>query len=230
MIIGKTDVTPKSEPRRRKSASPRRIHSIAGLLKGRSFTGSFQSGGARYRFAYEPKKAEVRDGKLYLRGEFTVRDPRDRMRSLNAVDAVLIAAQGGIGTPPPRPATSVAPKAASTAAPQPELEARASNSDVTAAGAVAAQAQTAPHLDIDGTGALSFCGALYFRLELVNSRALGITAGLSHVQLNARLLATDDRERALHGVYSALADALLRDKVEARAATDLVGRLNKLLG
>ncbi|HLG15404.1 MAG TPA: hypothetical protein VJH03_13015 [Blastocatellia bacterium] len=226
MIFGKRDVTPKDEPRRR-GAGPNRVHSIAGVMKGRGFTGSFQVGGVLYKFAYQPATAEVREGKLHLRGRFSVTSARSRLRSVGDVSAVLIAAQGGIGTAPPRPA--IIPAARAVAAPQPELEARASNSDVNATGAAAMRAQTSALPDIDGTGALSFCGAMYFRLDPLNGRALGVAADLSRVQFNARLLATTDGERALHGVYSALVDALLRDKADARAA-ELVIQLKKHLG
>ena len=229
MIIGKTDVTPKDEPRRGKTSRPRRVHSIAGVMKGRGFAGRFEAAGSQYQFTYEPVKAEVTGAKLHLRGRLAVTDRRSRTRSLNGVGAMLVAAQGGIGAAPPRPlsAPSIAAKAATGAA-QPELEARASNSDVTAAGAAAVRGQTSV-LDVDGTGALSFCGAMYFRLDAISGPSLGVAASLDRVQLNLRLLSTNDRERILHGVYGALVDSLLRDKIELQAASDLVSQLNKLL-
>src|SRR5882672_3101628 len=82
---------------------PIRLHSIAGLLRERSFTGSFEAGVAQFGFTYVPVKASIGGQKLILEGRLTVTDARGTQRVRDRVQALLGAAQGGLGGAPPRP-------------------------------------------------------------------------------------------------------------------------------
>ena len=83
-----------------------KVHSIAAMLRGRTFGGRFEVGGVSYIFTYSTDRAAVAAGKLQLTGNLTVNDgrPNARAASRNAsnVRATLLATQGGIGTAPPR--------------------------------------------------------------------------------------------------------------------------------
>src|SRR5262245_26207974 len=84
-----------------------KLHSIAAVLRGRSFDGNFVVADVSYRFSYQPAKAAMDGRKLELIGTLTVTDSRPNARvaphSLQNVKATLISAQGGIGNaPPPR--------------------------------------------------------------------------------------------------------------------------------
>ena len=185
-------------------ANAPKLHSIAAKMRERSFEGSFDIAGINYSFTYSPARAAVAGRKLELSGVFTVIDGRPNARvpphSLNNVRAVLISAQGGIGAAPTR--TNL-PVDISTA--RPDLPV------------------------VESTGALSFCGALYFKLSSLDSRSLGVPADMSLLQLNVRLAPTDDTERTLQGVYSSLVDALYGKDADGRAAAAHVSALNKLL-
>lgn len=185
-----------------KAASQPKLHSIASVMRGRSFAGSFEVGGDSYKFTFEPAKAAVVGRKLQLTGNLTVIDGRPNARvlphSLNNVRATLISTQGGIGTAPPRQKLP------------------------------ADLGPTAPDLPvIESTGALSFCGVLYFKLSPLVGRALGVPTDMSALQLNVRLAPTVDAERSLQAVYSTIVEALFGG--DANAATEHVAELNKLL-
>ena len=193
-----------------KRAKPRsgvktpKLHSIAARMRQRSFEGGFDIAGINYSFTYSPARAAVVGRKLELSGGFTVTDGRANARvpphSLNNVRAVLISAQGGIGAAPTR--TNL-PVDISTA--RPDLPV------------------------VESTGALSFCGVLYFKLSSLDGQSLGVPDDLSPLQLNVRLAPTGDAERNLQGVYSSIVDALYGKNADNRAATAHVSLLNKLL-
>jgi hypothetical protein len=86
-----------------KKREPIRLHSMAGLLKERSFTGSFEAGGSRFGFTYLPVKASISGQKLILQGRLTITDARGTERARDRVQALLAAAQGGLGGAPVRP-------------------------------------------------------------------------------------------------------------------------------
>lgn len=177
-----------------------RLHSVAAVLRGRHFKGSFDVGGSSYGLTYAPASASVVGRRLQLVGRLTVKDSRGQTRTRDRVRATLVGTQGGIGSAPPRrqELTSVA-----TATPQlPEVE---------------------------STGPTSFCGAMYIHFEPLAGATLGVTADFSRVQLNARFAPVNDSERALQGVYSSVIDALYGKKVDARAAAIESSELNKLL-
>ena len=181
-----------------------KLHSIAAKMRGRSFEGSFDVAGINYSFTYSPARAAVAGRKLELSGVFTVIDGRPNARvpphSVHNVQAVLISAQGGIGSAPTRTNLPV-----DTSTARPDLPV------------------------VESTGSLSFCGVLYFKLPSLDGRSLGVPADLSPLQLNVRLAPTDDAERNLQGVYSSIVEALYGKNADNRAAATHVSLLNKLL-
>ncbi len=184
-----------------------RLHSIAGLLKERSFTGSFEAGGARFGFTYLPLKASIGGQKLILEGRLTVTDARGTQRVRERVQALLAAAQGGLGGAPARP----------------QISARVGSVREPAAASPSGLPQT------ESTGPLSFTGAMYFLLEPLEGRALGVNSDLTRVQLNARLAPTDSTARSLQGIYGAIVDALYSENVDSASAQAYVSELNRLL-
>jgi hypothetical protein len=181
-----------------------KVHSIAGMLRGTSFSGRFEVGGVSYGFKYSPEKATVAAGKLELIGSFTVTDGRANARvsppSVRNVRGTLLATQGGIGTAPPR---QKLPAEISTARPDLPI--------------------------VESTGSLSFCGVLYLKLSPLDGRALGVPADLRQLQLNVRLAPLSDAERNLQGVFSSIVDALYGDQINQSLADATVVELNKLL-
>jgi hypothetical protein len=184
-----------------------RLHSIGGLLKERTFTGSFEAGGAKLDFSYLPMKASVAGTKLRVEGRLTVINAAGTARVRERVQALLASTQGGLGTAPVRP--QVAARVGSTTE--------------------AAQAAQSPVAQTEATGPLSFTGVLYFQFEPLEGRDLGVRADLSRVQLNARLAPVDATARALQGVFSAIVDSLYGEKRDDQAAQAYVAELNRLL-
>jgi hypothetical protein len=181
-----------------------KLHSIAAVMRGRKFEGSFDSGGVGYRFSYQPVKATITGRKLELIGNLTVNaggaNGRVPSRNLQNVKATLISTQGGIGAAPPR--KKLPPDPATPRADLPVVE---------------------------STGSLSFCGVLYFKLAPLESRALGVPGDMSRLQLNVRLAPRNEAERALQGAYSSIVDALYGKQADASEAAVAAGELNKLL-
>jgi hypothetical protein len=225
MLLGQSKN--RTSKQKQATAAGARLYSVAALLKDRYFAGSFDVASASYRFIYTPVKAEVADRKLQLEGRLVVTDARGRARTQERVKALLAATQGGIGTAPIRAQVLVGGVQSSTAA--------TSNQQQQVAGEAAKKPEepVAPPKvrlpEVDSTGPLSFCGAIYFHFEPIDARALGVRADLSRVQMNARLAPGDERARALQGVYSAIADALYGKEVDMRLAEVAVRELNKLL-
>lgn len=189
---------------RRAGAKAAKFHSIAAVLRGIAFEGSFDVGGVDYAFTYQPSKAAIREERLELTGSLTMMDQRPSARvpahNLRNVRATLVAAQSGIGTAPPR--KKLPPDVYSARADQPSVE---------------------------STGSLSFCGALYFKLAPLQGRTLGVPADMARVQLNARLAPRNDVERELQSVYSSIVDALYGKEPDASAASAAVIEINRLL-
>ena len=177
-----------------------RVDSVPAMLRGKQFTGGFQIGSSTYELAYAPANASIVGRRLQLQGRLTVKDSRGQVRARERVRAMVVGTQGGIGTAPPRRQEHTS---VSTATPQlPEVE---------------------------STGGTSFCGALYIHIEPLTGSALGVSADLSRVQLNARLAPVDESERILQGAYSSVVDALYGAKIDSSAAAVEVSELNKLL-
>lgn len=182
-----------------------KLHSIAAVMRGRNFEGSFDSGGAGYGFTYQPEKASVVGRRLEVTGKLTVIDRRATNRATTShniqnVKATLISTQSGIGAAPPRKKLP------------PDIS--PSRTDLPA---------------VESTGWLSFCGVLYFKLAPVDGRPLGVPADMSRLQLNVRLAPRDDAERELQSVYSSIVDALYGKEVDRDAATAAASELNKLI-
>jgi len=179
-----------------------KLHSIAAMMRDRSFAGRFDVAGVPYRLTYSPAAAALAGGKLQLTGGLSVAGERVsvRPRDLRDVRATLVATQGGIGTAPPRK------KLPSDIYP--------ASSDMPL---------------VESTGALSFCGVLYFKLAPLDGRALGVPADMRQIQLNVRLAPVNDLERGLQGAFSSIVDALYGQQVDGDSATAAVGELNKLL-
>lgn len=179
-----------------------KLHSIAAMLRGRSFSGRFDVGGVSHSFTYAPARAAIAGGKLQVTGNLSVINPKasTSRHDVRNVRATLIASQGGIGAAPPR---RKLPAEIST--PRPDLPI------------------------VESTGSLSFCGVLYFKLAPLNGRALGVPADMRQVQLNVRLAPVSDDERGLQAAFSSILDALYGKPVDAPAADVALGELNKLL-
>lgn len=181
-----------------------KLHSIAAMLRGQSFAGNFEAGGVPYSFTYDPRTSSLIGRRLQLNGGLTVIDARPNARvpphSVNNVRATLVSAQSGLGTAPQRK------KLPDDLSPiRPDLPV------------------------VESTGALSFCGVLYFKLSPLDARALGVRAVMSPLQLNVRLAPVNDAERNLQGVFSSIVDALFRKQLDIRAASDHLRDLNKIL-
>jgi DNA-binding transcriptional regulator PaaX len=69
---------------------------------------------------------------------------------------------------------------------------------------------------------------IYFHLDPIDGASLGVAADLTRVQLNARLAPADDRGRALHSLYSSLAEALAQN-ADRRVIDAVTTELNRLL-
>jgi hypothetical protein len=217
--------------RARAAAKAPKLHSIAARMRGRSFAGSFDVAGVSYEFIYSPAQADltavvapkdgrarqrslhsshtptsgaIEDVRARLTGNLTVIENRPGLpaarHSLEDVQATLISAQGGIGTAPPRKKTPADLAPVRTDLPV-----------------------------VESTGALSFCGVLYFKLTPIDGRSLGVAADMNALQLNVRLAPVNDAERNLQDVYSSLADAVLVRQIDRRSVGGHVDELNKLL-
>ena len=208
-----------------------RLHSVSAVLKQRNFAGSFDVAGASYRFVYIPSKAELLGQRLQLRGRLEVTDSRGQTQFRDNVRALLVSTQGGIGAAPIRRQILVGGVSASTASSSGQQQQIAGERQGAASRKpeTVDAAKTKPLPEVESTGPLSFCGAMYFRFEPLDEAALGVAADLNRVQINVRLAPTDESGRAFQGVYSSIVDALYSLKVETSMASAAVGELNKLL-
>lgn len=179
-----------------------KLHSIAGMMRGRGFSGRFDVGGVSHSFTYSPESAAIAGGKLQVTGNLSVIDPQARgaRHDVRNVRATLIASQGGIGTAPPR---QKLPAEISTSRPDLPI--------------------------VESTGSLSFCGVLYFKFAPLDGRALGVPADMRQVQLNVRLAPVSDAERGLQAAFSSITDSLYGERVDRSSAAAAVSELNKLL-
>ncbi|HEX8089803.1 MAG TPA: hypothetical protein VF762_13165 [Blastocatellia bacterium] len=214
-----------------RTASGPPLHSISAVLKQRDFVGSFEVAGEGHRFVYIPSEAGLSDQKLQLRGRLEITGPRDRKSARDDVRALLASAQGGIGVAPVRRQVLVGGVGASTASTSGQqqqiagekLAAEPKKTDA----ADPPKPQSLP--EVESTGPLSFCGAMYFHLDPLNGRSLGVAADLTRVQLNVRLAPVDETGRTLQGLYSSIVDALYGGRADVRSASAVIAELNKLL-
>jgi hypothetical protein len=92
-----------SQQAARDAAGPKpakKLYSMAGLMRGKDFTGNFATSAATYEFTFAPASARLNDGKLELTGDLSVTSGRGAKRQVRGVQAVLLATQGGLGSIP----------------------------------------------------------------------------------------------------------------------------------
>jgi hypothetical protein len=231
MIFDRAGKKSKSATGQGRTATGPRLHSISAVLKQRNFVGGFDIAGAGYRFVYIPSEAELTGQKLQLRGRLEIIGPRGQEQARDNLRALLISAQGGIGVAPIRQQVLVGGVAESTASTSGQQQQIAGEKPGTETKKLDAAVSPKPVSlpEVESTGALSFCGAMYFQLEPLNGSSLGVAADLGRVQLNVRIAPVDERARALHGLYSSIVDALYGNQADTRMAAVFVGELNKAL-
>jgi hypothetical protein len=229
MPTGAKNLMPQlARPRR----SPRKLHTIHGLLHGRIFDGQFAVQGKPYRFTFTPTKASLADHRLVLSGRMAVSSPQLGSRFVDGVEARLIATQGGVGVSPVRRQllTGTAQTSQTATAEQKMEQEKGPETELQPG----LHAFESPQFDdsgrpiVESTGPLGFVGALYFSLSL-DGQALGVPLDLSHLQFNGRLAATDDLGRDLQVIFSDVVAALYGDRIDERAANEQVQDLNRLL-
>ena len=204
-----------------------KIYSVPALLIERQFRGSFDVAGSLYKLDYAPQRAEVVEGKLRLVGRLTVLNPRGQSHERDGVRATLEGTQGGVGTSPIRRQLLAAGAQTGTVSTAEEKQQLAGENEKKSDESAKASTHALPATD--STGRESFCGVMYFRLEALDGRALGVSADLGRVQLNARLAPTDDTARALQDLYTAAVEAIYGEPVNERLASAALGEINKLL-
>jgi hypothetical protein len=178
-----------------------KLHSIHALPLGRAFSGVIEAGRAKYRFDFSPGSASLIDRKLILAGSVTVKAPNGRKRTIDKVEAKLLATQGNAGPTPPMP-RSLAPPNRPTFSSPPFTEA---------------------------TGDFGSVGVIYFKLSGLDGKAAGLPFDLSDTQLNARLYSTSEVERDLQWLYSALVRATLGESPDEKSASVYLAEINRIL-
>jgi hypothetical protein len=178
-----------------------KLYSIHALPSGRGFSGEVEAGRAKYRFEFSPRSAAIVDRKLVLAGSVTVKAPNGGKRTVNKVEAKLLATQGSTGPAPPAPRSITPP----------------------ARPAISALPIT------DATGGFGSVGVIYFKLSGLDGKAAGLPFDLSNTQLNARLYATSEVERDLQWLYSALVRATLGESPDEKAAASYLAEINRIL-
>jgi hypothetical protein len=229
MIISRTD---KKTPRSKASAGGvqrRKLYSVPVWLKDRSFAGGFDSAGGKYNLVFAPSRASA-PGELELLGRLTITDPQGRARSRNSVRARLASIQGGIGDPPVRRRVVATGGAKGDVSTSQQKQQTAAESEK--AGQKAEENRQPKTSDLpvtESTGPTSFTGVMYFHLESLDGKTLGVPFDFSRVQLNLRLDPRDETTRTMNELYGELVDAL-HLRTDANAAAAILRELNQLLG
>jgi hypothetical protein len=209
----------------------RRLYSVPVWMEQRAFAGSFDLAGTSYKLAFAASRAEIRDKQLRLTGRLTITDPRSRSRSVDSARATLAAIQGGVGSAPIRrqPAAAGAQTGNMATAQQKQ---QAAGENEKRSGQKTDEPARLPSGALprtECTGPTSFCGVMYLHLEPLDARALGVSADLSRVQLNARLAPRDGASKTLHSLYTALVDAVYGEQPDEAEAALIVNELNRAL-
>jgi hypothetical protein len=92
-----------SQQAARDAAGPKpakRLYSLAALMRGKDFTGKFETASAVYDFTFAPTVATWNKGKLELTGNFSLQAARGTKREAKGIQATLLATQGGLGIVP----------------------------------------------------------------------------------------------------------------------------------
>lgn len=141
---------------------------------------------------------------------------------------VLASSQGGIGEAPPHHHSHQMHGVAALG-----LDARAYTYKVTFRAPEDSETMSTSDHDLpgtDSTGEKSFCGVMYFKMDPINSRAMGVSADLSKAQLNLRFAPDNPEESEYQDIYSDIVAAVLGDQFNKKAADEAVSDLNELLG
>jgi hypothetical protein len=178
-----------------------KLHSIHALPSGREFSGVIETGTAKYQFSFSPKTAAIVDRKLVLAGSVTVKSAKGVKRTVDRVEAKLLATQGNPHPSPPVPRS---------------LEKQVTRPTI-----------TPPFTE--ATGDLSSVGVIYFKLSGLNSKASGLPFDLSETQLNARLYPRSEIERDLHWLYSALVRATQGERADEEKVSVYLAEINRIL-
>jgi hypothetical protein len=206
----------------------RKLYSVPVWLQERVFAGEFALGGKNYKLTFAPAQAEIADNRLRLRGRLTVNG--GKAGEVKDAQVQLAGIQGGIGSGPARykmMATGATP--GPTESPT-EKQQKAGENEKQAAEPPPSEKAKMSHLTTtENTGPTSFAAVMFFHLDALDHRALGVPADMSHVQLNARLAPKDPTAQSLHSLYTALTNALAGEQADARTAAALVRELNQVL-
>ena len=81
----------------------------------------------------------------------------------------------------------------------------------------------------EATGRRGFVGVMYLKLSPLDGGALGVSADLHEVQLNARFAPTSAVERELQYLFSGLVMAVNGEKPDEKRASAFVEAINKTL-
>ncbi len=209
--------------------SKRRLYSVPVWMEQRAFTGGFDLAGASYKLAFVVSRAEIANKQVHLHGRLSVTDPRGRARSIDSAQATIAGIQGGIGSAPLRRRIT-APQTGNVVTAQQKQQMAGENEK--REGQKTEEPARPPSGVLprtESTGPTSFCGVMYMHLEPMDSRALGIAADLSRVQLNARFTPKEGTAKTLHSLYTALIDAVYGEPTDEAEAEALIAEMNKVL-
>ena len=212
------------------AASARKLYSVPVWLHERAFAGEFEVGGRSYKLTFAPVQAEIADNALRLRGRLIVNNGKAGLPEVKDARATLAGIQGGIGDGPARYkmlATGATP--GPTESPTEKQQKAGENEKQAVEPTPSEKAKMSRLTMTENTGPTAFAAVMFFHLDALDHRALGVPADMSHVQLNARLAPKDPTAQRLHSLYSALTNALAGEQADERLAAALMRELNQVL-